>query len=210
VSGTPVRPEAVERFNCASHLAGAVLALVALAALLYRGAADADTRKRVGLAVYGASLVALYVASSLYHAARGPAKRALRHLDHLGITLLIAGTYTPFALVTLRGERGMTLLVAVWAMALAGFVLEFVPRARALSVGLYVVMGWLAVTASGPLARALHGPGMAWLFAGGVLYTVGVPFYVVDRRVPFAHGVFHLFVLAGSATHFVAVWAYVA
>ncbi len=201
---------AAERFNSASHFAGALLALAALAALVWRALGTGDRTRLVGLAVYGASLLALYTASTLYHSFEGPVKAWLRKLDHLAIYLLIAGTYTPFALLKLRDSLGLTLLVVIWALAALGAVIEFLPVTRALSVGLYLVMGWLAVGVFRPLALALDGAGLAWLLAGGALYTLGTVFYALDKRWPAAHGVFHVFVLAGSASHFVAVWGWVA
>jgi hemolysin III len=209
VTRAPLPPE-VERFNTASHLVGAVLAVAALITLVARATGQPDRAKLASVAVYGASLVALYSASSAYHAAAGRLKATLRRLDHLGITLLIAGTYTPFAVVSLRGTRGEWLLAAIWALAAIGCVLEFVPRAHGWSVGLYLLMGWLALSVLGPLSRALAGFGIAWVLLGGAFYTIGAVFYVLDRRWPAAHGVFHVLVLAGSAAHFVAVWVYVA
>ena len=200
----------VERFNAMSHLAGTVLAIAALAALVLRAAPGTDRVKLASLAVYGTSLVALYAASSTYHAVEGHLKPMLRTLDHVAITFLIAGTYTPFALVTLRDKGGMLLLAAVWGLAALGCVLTLVPAARKWSLALYLGMGWVGLAALGPLASALSGPGLAWVLLGGVLYTLGAGFYALDRRWPAAHGVFHVLVLAGSVSHFVAVWAYVA
>lgn len=204
------RPGPVERFNAASHLAGAGLALVALVALVARAAGDGDRLKLAGFVVYGTSLVTLYAASSTYHAVEGRLKPAFRTLDHVAITFLIAGTYTPFALVTLRGRGGLSLLAAIWALAALGTVTALVPQARRLSLALYLAMGWLALPVMGPLASALRGSGLAWVLLGGIFYTTGAAFYALDRRWPAAHGVFHVLVLAGSASHFVAIWIYVA
>lgn len=199
-----------ERFNSASHFAGALLALAALVALVWRAAGSGDRTRLAGLAIYGGSLLALYTASTLYHALEGRVKLFLRKLDHLAIYLLIAGTYTPFALLKLRDSLGLTLLVVIWALAALGIVIEFLPVTRALSVGLYLAMGWLALGVIRPLALALDGTGLAWVLAGGLCYTLGTVFYAFDKRWPAAHGVFHVFVLAGSVSHFVAVWGWVA
>ena len=199
----------MERFNAWSHGVGAALALLGLLALLTRSLREADPAKVASLAVYGLSLVALYTASAAYHATRGRVRVVFRRLDHLAIYLAIAGSYTPFAWLTLGGVQGRVLLVAVWALAAVGFAMELVPRVRALSLGLYLVMGWLAVLVVIPLAEGLRGYGFAWLLGGGLLYTAGAGFFALDRRYPAAHGVFHMFVLAGSISHFVAVWVYV-
>lgn len=200
------RGRGLERFNSWSHFVGALLALAGLVALVSRALAADDRVKLLSFIVYGGSLVALYVASSLYHALDGRPKAVFRRLDHLAIYVLIAGTYTPFALLTLRDTLGTTLLAAVWGLAGLGFALEFVSRRRALSVALYLGMGWLALTVLRPLAQALQGHGLAWIVLGGVLYTLGTMFYALGRRHPAAHGVFHVLVLAGSVSHFVAVW----
>ncbi len=201
---------AAERFNSASHLAGALLALAALVALVWRALGSGDRTRLASLAVYGGSLLALYTASTLYHAFQGPVKAWLRKLDHLAIYLLIAGTYTPFALLKLRDSLGLTLLVVIWSLAALGALIEFLPVTRALSVGLYLAMGWLALGVVRPMAAALDGAGLAWVLAGGLCYTLGTLFYAFDKRWPAAHGVFHVFVLAGSLSHFVAVWGWVA
>ena len=201
-----------ERFNTISHLLGAGLALAGLIALVFRTATRGDVWAVVGCGVYGTTLVFLYASSSLYHAFEGRAKTALRRLDHSAIHLLIAGTYTPFTLVTLRGPGGLSLLAVVWALATAGILYEvFAPRHRPmLRVSLYVGMGWLALFAIGPLARALPAPALALIVAGGLFYTLGIPFFALDKRLSWGHGAFHLFVLAGSVAHFAAIYGYVA
>jgi hemolysin III len=210
VSDTVPAARRAERFNSWSHFAGALLALAALVALVARALSAGDPARLLSFAVYGASLVALYTASSLYHALQGRPKAVFRKLDHLAIYLLIAGTYTPFALLKLRNPLGLTLLAVVWCLAALGCVLEFVSRRRVFSVALYLGMGWLALAVVRPLAQALQGYGLTWVLAGGALYTLGTVFYALDRRFPSAHGVFHVLVLAGSASHFVAVWVYLA
>jgi hemolysin III len=165
----------------------------------------------VGCAVFGTTLVLLYAASTLYHGVQSPrAKRVLRRVDHAAIFLLIAGSYTPFTLVNLRGSWGWTLLALVWGLAILGVALHVaIPRgARRLSVPLSLAMGWLIVIALEPLVRSVHPDGLALLIAGGLAYTLGVVFYAW-QRLPYNHAVWHLFVMAGSACHFSCVLGYV-
>ena len=201
-----------ERFNAVSHSVGAGLALAGLVALVARAATRGDAWSIAACSVYGATLLVLYTSSSLYHSLGGRPKAILAKLDHSAIHLLIAGTYTPFTLVTLRGPRGVSILAAVWALATAGILYEVLVsrRRRLVAVALYVGMGWLALLLIGPLSRALPPPALALVIAGGLLYTLGVPFYALDKRLRFGHGVFHLFVLGGSAAHFAAVYGWVA
>ena len=201
-----------ERFNGITHLAGAALALGGLALLVVTAARQADVWKIVSFSLYGATLFLLYGFSTLYHSLRGRAKAIFRRLDHLAIYLLIAGTYTPFALVTLRGGWGWSLFGVIWGLAIAGMMLEYLPHKgpRILPVVIYLLMGWLALIALRPLTQTLAPAGLAWLVAGGLFYTVGVLFYALDARLPYAHGVWHLFVLAGSVSHYFAVLFYVA
>lgn len=201
-----------ERFNSLSHAVGALLAVAGTAVLVVLAARLADPWKIVAFSVYGAMLVALYAASTAYHSVRGRAKAVLRKLDHCSIYLLIAGSYTPFALVSLRGAWGWSLLGVVWGLALLGIAQEIwlARGARRLSLALYVAMGWLALVAVAPLWRALGPAGFAWLLAGGACYTVGIVFYAADHRVRHAHGWWHLFVLGGSGCHFFTVLHFVA
>ena len=157
------------------------------------------------------TLVSLYSISGLYHSLRGRPKDVLRELDHQSIYLLIAGSYTPFCLVTLRGPWGWSLLGVVWGLAVLGGLQELrsANGARILSVVIYVVMGWVALVALVPLRHALGPAGFAWILAGGLFYTGGIVFYALDTRVKHAHGVWHLFVIAGSATQYVAILRYV-
>ncbi len=200
-----------EKFNAWTHLVGAVLALVGAVVLIVLAALQGDPWKIVSVSIYGATLVLLYTFSTLYHSLRGRAKDVLRELDHHSIYLLIAGTYTPFCLVTLRGPWGWSLFGAVWGLALLGSLQEFWLKdgARIVSVVIYVLMGWAALAALFPLMDALGKDGFAWVAAGGVLYTIGIVFYVLDERMTHAHGIWHLFVLAGSAAHYVAILRYV-
>jgi hemolysin III len=200
-----------ERFNAWTHLVGAVLAGVGAISLLVLACWDGEPLKIGSVAIYGGTLVLLYVISTVYHSVRGRAKAILRKLDHLSIYLLIAGSYTPFCLVSLRGPWGWALFGVVWGMALVGMLQEIKPRseARVLSLVIYALMGWLALVAVGPLATALGRAGFTWLVAGGVCYTVGIVFFVNDERFRHWHGIWHLFVLSGSTLHFVAVLLYV-
>jgi hemolysin III len=201
-----------ERFNSISHLVGAALAVAGTALLIVLAARLGDPWKIVSFSVYGAMLVALYLFSTLYHSLRGRAKQVLRKFDHCSIYLLIAGSYTPFALVSLRGPWGWSLLGAVWGLALLGIAQEIwlARGARVLSVVIYLLMGWLALVAVAPLWEALTPAGFAWLVAGGALYTAGIVFYATDHKVRHGHGVWHLFVLGGSACHFITVLLHVA
>lgn len=200
-----------ERLNAWTHLTGGVLALIGSVWLLVLAAMSGDMAKIVSVAIYGFTLVLLYSTSTLYHSLRGRAKVIMQKLDHLSIYLLIAGSYTPFCLVTLRGSWGWWLFGIVWSLAVIGMLQEIKPRseARVLSVVIYAVMGWIVLVAVEPLLAALGGVGFAWLVAGGMLYTLGIIFYAYDRRFRHWHGIWHLFVMAGSLLHFVAIAGYV-
>lgn len=201
-----------EHFNTLTHAVGAVLALGGAVVLIVLASLDGDPWKVVGVSIYGLTLVVMYSASVLYHGLRGRAKGVLRRLDHQSIYWLIAGSYTPFCLIALRGAWGWSLFGAVWGLALLGGLQEFWARqgARVLSVVVYVAMGWMVLVALVPLYRALGPVGFGWVVAGGVLYTGGIVFYALDTRMRHAHGIWHLFVLAGSASHYVAIFRLVA
>lgn len=200
-----------ERLNGGTHLLGSLLAVAALVTLVTMAAREGDPWKVVGASIFGATLVLLYAVSTLYHSLRGRAKAVLRKLDHCAIYLLIAGTYTPFALVTLRGPWGWSIFGVVWGLAVLGIAQELtLARGRRwLSLAIYVVMGWLGLVAAVPLWTGLTPAGFAWLAAGGATYTLGVAFFLLDERWPLMHGVWHLFVLGGSASHFVTVLLFV-
>ncbi len=200
-----------EKFNAWTHLVGAALALAGAVWLLMLALPGGDPWKVFSVAVYGVTLVILYSASTLYHSVRGRAKRILQKLDHLSIYLLIAGSYTPFCLVTLRGPWGWSLFAIVWALAVGGMLQEIKPRseARVMSLVIYAVMGWIVLVAIKPLIAGLGMAGFIWLAAGGVLYTVGIIFYAFDERFRHWHGIWHLFVMAGSLAHFIAILRYV-
>jgi hemolysin III len=201
-----------ERFNSISHLIGAVAALAGLIVVVVIAAQQGDLWKIISFSVYGTTLFLLYTISTLYHSLRGRAKQIFRKLDHLSIYLLIAGTYTPFTLVTLRGVWGWWLFGVIWGLAVVGMALEALPQKgnRVLSVAVYILMGWLVVVALKPLLEALPFAGFIWLLLGGLFYTGGIVFYLFDEQVRHFHGIWHLFVLAGSVSHYLTILLYVA
>lgn len=196
-----------ERAHWLTHAAGIVASLVAIPWLVAVGVRSGDGWRLVSGVVFGVSALLLFSTSVAYHATAQPQVKArLRVLDHSAIYLLIAGSYTPFALGVLRGTWGWTLFGIVWGLALAGILAKLVlgPRFRIASTLLYLGMGWVGVVAARPLMDALDGQTLAWIVAGGLVYTAGVPFYLWKDR-PHMHAVWHLFVLGGAACHFVAV-----
>jgi hemolysin III len=206
------RPLAVreEVANSVTHGFGTLLAAAGVVVLVTLAARRGTAWHVVGCSVFGATLVLLYLASTLYHAIPAPgAKRVFRALDHAGILFLIAGTYTPFTLVTLRGPWGWSLFGVVWGLALVGLALELTTTRRpALAVSLYLLMGWTVVVAVRPLLATMATGGILLLVAGGLAYTVGVAFYGW-RRLKYHHALWHGFVILGSAAHFFAVLLYV-
>lgn len=200
-----------ERFNAWTHLLGALLALTGAIWLIAVATHSGDAVKTLSIVVYGVTLVMLYSISTIYHSVRGPLKRILRKLDHLSIYLLIAGSYTPFCLISLRGPWGWSLFGIVWTLAVIGMLQEIKPRseARILSLIIYAVMGWIVLVAIKPLLASLGLAGFLWLAAGGVFYTVGIIFFAFDERFRHWHGIWHLFVIAGSLMHFIAILLYV-
>ena len=197
--------------NVATHGAGAAMAVVGLAVLTALSVDQGATPVTVAsMVIYGATLVLLYSASTLYHAVRGPRARDIcRLMDHGAIFLLIAGTYTPFVLVGLGGPAGWVWFVVIWSLAIGGILLRVFLRTHStkLFVPLYLAMGWLMVMVAGDLVSTLA-HGMTWLAVGGAFYTTGLVFYAW-RSLPYNHAVWHVFVLGGSACHFIAVAAYV-
>ena len=223
MSEPSVRPLMLQRlklrepFSGLSHLGGAILGIAALVVLV--SVARGDPWHVSGFVIYGASLIVLYMASALYHLLPVGARHIarLRLFDHIGIYLLIAGTYTPICLVPLRGGWGWSLFGVVWGLALFGIIAEIVWRSAPywLSLVLYLIMGWLVLIALGPLARILPHAAIGWLFAGGIVYTVGAAVFALDRPrlwpgIFGAHDLWHLFVLGGSACHFVLMLRFVA
>ena len=199
--------------NSISHGIGLVAALVATPFLIMQAAQRGDTGFIVGASLFATTMILLYLASTLYHALpTGKAKRVFRVIEHAAIFLLIAGTYTPFTLGVLRGGWGWTLFGLVWGLAVAGVALKALARMShpLVSTGLYLLMGWLIVIAIKPLYVHVPTPGLLWLVAGGVAYTVGVAFFAVDSRLRYGHFIWHLFVMAGTACHYFAVLWYAA
>ena len=197
--------------NSLSHGMAFLAAAAALPFLLVHAGGYGGTADVVGASVFGATMVLLYLISTIYHALpAGAAKRLFLILDHGAIYLLIAGTYTPFALGVLGGPWGWSLFGIVWGLAISGLVFKgvFGTRYPVLSTGLYLLMGWLVLIAAKTLLENIPAAGLLWLLAGGVAYTLGVVFFALDERVRFAHFVWHLFVIAGTACHFVAVLLY--
>jgi hemolysin III len=198
--------------NSLSHGLAVVVALAASAVLITLAALRGDGWQLASAIVFGISLTLLYTASTLYHAITHPtAKRRLKVFDHCAIYLLIAGTYTPFALTSLRGSWGWSLLATVWTLALIGclFKLFFTGRFKAVSTAIYLAMGWMALIMIEPMLRLVSGWALSWLLAGGLAYTGGTAFYL-SSRLPYSHAIWHAFVVAGSVCHFVAVYSQVA
>lgn len=202
---------AEEIANSASHWLGFIAALAATPILLFAVARDGDLANILGASVFAASMVLLYLSSALYHAMpHGTRKHFFHKLDHAAIYVLIAGTYTPFTLGVLSGVWGWTLFGLIWAMAALGLVLKACDGLsnRRLSIGLYLLMGWLIVVAAVPLIRNVPTAGLLWLLAGGLAYTGGVVFYVLSSRLRFGHFIWHLFVMGGTVCHYFAVLWY--
>lgn len=203
-----------EKFNSITHLVGAVLALIGLGALIAVSIEHQDTAMIVSFSVFGFTLVLLYTMSTLYHSFHPPKlKKIFRKLDHVSIYLLIAGTYTPYMLVSLGEGKGPLMLAFVWGLALLGLLLDlFIPkRMETLQIIIYLVMGWVCTLEFSSLQASIPPPGILWLTLGGITYTVGVVFYVLDgmNKLQHAHGIWHLFVLSGSVSHFISIIAYV-
>ncbi len=202
---------AEESLNVTSHAIGLVLSIGALVALLRHAIPMDDARLAISFCVFGLSLIFLYATSTAYHSSKNQTRRGrLRILDHVSIYILIAGTYTPFTLITLHGPTGWMIFGASWGMALTGIILKFffTGKYRLLSTLMYVFMGWLIVFAIGPLIDKLPQAGLTWLVAGGLAYTLGAALYSI-KKIRFNHAIFHVFVLLGSSCHFMAVYFYV-
>ena len=203
-----------EKLNSISHLVGAVLALVGLGALLTIGIQTRDPWIITSFTVFGLTMVLLYTMSTLYHSFHPPKlKRTFKLLDHIAIYLLIAGTYTPYMLVSLGEGNGPLMLASIWGLAVVGILLDtFLPkRIELLQTPIYLVMGWICVLEYSNLQQAIPNAGIVWLTIGGIAYTVGIIFYVLDdmNRLRHAHGIWHLFVLVGSISHFISIIGYV-
>lgn len=200
-----------EIFNVISHGIGFLLSIAALSILVVFASLRGSAWHIVSFAIYGSSLVVLYFASTVFHLSRNQKLRnRLNVFDHISIYLLIAGTYTPFALVTLRGPWGWSIFGVVWGLAIAGIILKFfyTGRFNTLSTVLYIALGWVILIAISPLISALPIGGLMWLLAGGISYTIGAGFFLLNR-LPFNHAIFHVLIIVGSFCHFVAVFWYV-
>jgi hemolysin III len=196
-----------EVFNSVTHGIGVLLSIAALVLLVITAVGKGNTWHVVSFSIYGGTMVLLYLSSTLYHSfTKERIKNLFARFDHAAIFLLIAGTYTPFLLTALRGTFGWVLFGIIWGVALVGVVIRsiYLTRFRKLMVAMYLVMGWMFVVAVGPMIKNLPQISMIFLFLGGIFYSVGVIFYV-KRNIKYGHGIWHLFVLAGSIMHFFAV-----
>lgn len=200
-----------EFWNILTHGFGLGLSIIALVLLVVFASIYGSAWHIVSYSIYGATLVTLYMASTLFHASKKEKTRLkLNVFDHSSIFLLIAGTYTPFLLVTLRGPWGWSLFGVIWGLAITGAILKifFTGRYDKISTAIYVAMGWLIIIAVKPLLENFTGPGLFWLMAGGISYSIGAVFYLV-HKIPYNHAIFHVFVLLGSIAHFIAIFFYV-
>lgn len=193
-----------EYFNSISHLVGAVFAFAGAIVLVTVAVLEGDTLKIASFSIYGFTLVLLFLTSTLYHSLPGPLKNLFRIFDYQAIYLLIAGTYTPFALVVLGGTLGWWIFGIVWGLAIAGILLDSLHRnrRRILPVIIYLIMGWLCIFFIDSVLAALPAKSFCWLLAGGLFYTTGILFFILDHWYPWCHGIWHLFVLAGSTSHY--------
>lgn len=198
--------------NSVTHGFGVIFGIIALVLLVLKAISlEADTLSITSYSIYGASIILLYLASTFYHAiSASSTKRILKTLDHCAIYLLIAGTYTPLMLITLKTPLAITVLAVVWGIAFAGVILKiaFVYRFKALSLGIYLVMGWLSLIVIYQLMKVMPVPGLVLLGLGGLVYSLGVIFYV-NHAIPYNHAIWHLFVLAGTILHFLSIYYYV-
>ncbi len=204
-------PEKEEKFNIITHALGVALSIFALIILLVRANLYGSAIHFVSFSIYGASLIILYSASTLYHSSKiTKIRHKLNIADHASIYGLIAGTYTPYALVTLEGTVGWIIFGLIWGFALSGIILKlfFIDKYQTLSTVMYVLMGWIMIFAIKPLINNLAMEGILWLLAGGIAYTVGALIYSIDK-MKFNHGIFHIFVLIGSICHFVSIYFWV-
>lgn len=200
-----------EKLNITSHATGVILSIIALVLLVTHASTNGSAWHIISFTIFGLSLLILYSASTFYHSATNPDLRIkLRVLDHASIYILIAGTYTPFTLITLNGSTGWTIFAISWGLALSGIIMKlfFTGRFKMLSTSMYVLMGWMIVFAIQPLIDNLPGEGLFWLVAGGLAYTFGAILYGI-KAIKLNHAIFHVFVLIGSACHFVSVYFYV-
>jgi hemolysin III len=202
---------AEEKLNIWSHAFGIFLSIIALVLLIIKAVQQDNIWMMISFPIFGVSLILLYLASTLYHASKEPQKRfKLKVFDHAAIYVLIAGSYTPFTLVSLNGETGWLIFSMVWVMAFTGIILKlfFTGRFKVISTAMYVLMGWLIIFYFQDLTAHLHEKGVFYLILGGVLYTIGAILYSI-KKIKFNHAIFHFFVLAGSFCHFLSIYLYV-
>lgn len=201
-----------ERFNSISHLIGIVLACIGVSFLIAKVVDKNDVLKIVAFSIYGAILILLYLVSTIYHSTKGNVKNFFRQMDYVSIYLMIAGSYTPFTLITLHGVWGWSIFGVIWGLALIGIIQEFLvgKKTRKYSLIIYVLMGWLIVVAIKPLIEMLPRVGLWWMVAGGLAYTFGIIFFLLDEKYRHFHGYWHLCVLAGSICQFICLLFYVA
>ena len=200
-----------EKLNIWSHAFGIFLSIIALVLLIIKAVQQDNIWMMISFPIFGVSLILLYLASTLYHASKEPQKRfKLKVFDHAAIYVLIAGSYTPFTLVSLNGETGWLIFSMVWIMAFTGIILKlfFTGKFKVISTAMYVLMGWLIVFYFQDLTASLHEKGVFYLILGGVLYTIGAILYSI-KKIKFNHAIFHFFVLAGSFCHFLSIYLYV-
>ncbi len=203
-------PPKEERLNIISHGVGFILSIFALILLVIKASSLGEMEYLISVSIFGASMVLLYAASTFYHSAKATRLRIrLNIIDHAAIYILIAGTYTPFALVTLEGTTGITILWIVWLLALAGVILKlfFTGKYNLISTIMYVAMGWLIIFAINPLMQNLSTEGLWWLFGGGISYTIGAILFM-QKKLPYNHAIFHIFVLLGTFAHFISIYFY--
>lgn len=208
-----------EKFNTISHLLAAIIAVPGLIYLVVLASATSDPWKISSASIYGVTLLLLYISSTLCHGHSGRYEKFFEKMDHLSIYLLIAGTYTPYMLVTLRGVWGWSIFATVWILAIIGMIIDSLPQkktkadskspVRLLPLLIYLLMGWMILIAIRPLADKLATDGLVLLAIGGVLYTVGIIFFALSERMKHAHGIWHLFVIGGSVSHYISISAYV-
>jgi hemolysin III len=207
----PGHTKGEEIANIVTHALGVVLSVIALWVMVAYAMSDFEVKRVVAASIFGATLIFMYLMSTVYHSVRDPELRQFfRVLDHSSIYLLIAGSYTPFTLLALEGAWGWTMLSVTWSLAVAGVVFKvfFIKKFHFVSVGLYVAMGWLALIAIKPLMESTPKGAIVWLSIGGVMYTGGVLFYIW-HKLPYNHAIWHVCVMAGSFSHFCAVYWYV-
>lgn len=203
-----------EKLNSITHLIGAVMALIGFGVLLTLAIQNYHWRMMLSFSIFGLTLIMLYTMSTLYHSLHSPKlKKIFQKFDHISIYLLIAGTYTPYMLLSLNGNGGLSMLIMVWGLAFIGLLLDIfvAKRIEWLQLLIYLTMGWICIFKYSALQAVIPTAGIVWLTVGGIAYTVGITFYVLDdlNKLRHAHGIWHLFVLLGSTCHFISIAAYV-